>query len=131
MAVLKDSKDQYNFIEITAISHHTDITEGSYFVFKYVSREKIMYELNFGWTNQIVQAFIEMLKQFPLEKYNGHFSHYEQHLEIKWDYIVEGNYYNVHFLESDSPIIIQTTKEDLILLGLSFEKEWKESPMTG
>ena len=129
MVILKDIHDSGTYIEYNVKNHYIDEMEGSQLFFRYIHQDKTVYELNFGWTNLTVHSFISMLKEFPLEEYDGYFSHFEKYLEVKWDYIAKEDYYNIHFTESDMLIIIKAKKNDLILFGESFEKEWIESPV--
>ncbi|ETT30237.1 hypothetical protein C162_33548 [Paenibacillus sp. FSL R7-269] len=37
-----------------------------------------------GWTNFTLNKFVEMLNNFPMDIYNGYFSHYDESFEWKW-----------------------------------------------
>lgn len=129
MAILRDINNNKTYVEYKVIDHYLDDMEGSQLSFKYVQNDEIIYEVNFGWTNRTVHSFISMLKQFPIKEYEGYFSHFEKHLEIKWDRIDGLNHYNIHFIENDTPTVITAKQEDLIAWGMSFGKAWEESPV--
>lgn len=129
MTILKDRINPHTYVEFTVIDHRLDEMEGSQLAFTYVQQDQLIYEVKFGWSNRVVHSFIEMLKRFPIEQYEGYFSHFEKHLELKWNDLGEADEYEIHFIDADIPILIRTNKTDLIELGTLFEEEWKQSPV--
>jgi len=129
MAILSHINKDNTYIKYDVIDHRIDELEGSQLCFEYVLEGKRIYEQNFGWTNRTVHSFIHMLKQFPLPIYEGYFSHFEKHLEVKWEYNEVEDDYTVHFIDANTSMIIKTTREQLIVFGNQFEKEWHQSPV--
>ncbi len=129
MAILQDAIQQHIYIEYTIIDHRIDELEGSQLSFKYIQQGKVVYAQQFGWTNRTVHSFIHMLKHFPLAVYEGYYSHFEKHLEMKWTYNEADDHYTVQFLDADTVIVLKATQAQLIDFGRQFETEWHQSPV--
>ncbi|MFD1887289.1 hypothetical protein [Paenibacillus wenxiniae] len=127
MAILQDTIQQHTYIEYIPIDHRVDELEGSQLCFTYVEQGKVVYKQRFGWTNRTVHAFIHMLQYFPLRQYDGYFSHFEKHLEMKWSHNEEHDHYTIQFIDADISMTIQAGKEQLITFGHQFQQQWHQS----
>lgn len=129
MAILQDDIQPNTYVECRIIDHRVDELEGSQLFWRYVHLGKVIHELHFGWTNRTVHACIHMLQHFPLPQYEGYFSHFEKHLEIKWNTDEANDSYVLQFIDQGTIMIIQAKKEQLITFGHQLEKEWHQSPV--
>lgn len=123
---LKDTVHLGNSIEFSVLYHMKDADEGSRLVIRFFSDGNLAQELAFGWTNLVLQSFIDLLKQFPLEKYAGHFSHYEKHVELFWEFDPFSETYHLTFdllTDDESTISLVTTQKDIQAFGVAFEDE--------
>ncbi|WP_458120290.1 hypothetical protein [Paenibacillus sp. Z6-24] len=129
MAILRGAENSDAYIEYTVIDHRIDELEGSSLEFKFIKNDRVSYHSKFGWTNYTLRLFIEMLQHFPIEKYEGYFSHFEKHLEVTWQLSDLPSCYTLQFKDVDNVVTLITTSKDIISFGIELEKEWKNSPI--
>ncbi|MFB5268258.1 hypothetical protein ACE41H_15950 [Paenibacillus enshidis] len=123
MAVLRDCENQNRYIEYEFISHIPGDYEGSQLLLKYFTDSSLIREQKIGWTNLTINNFIEMLKTFPNEEYDGYFSHFEKHLEIKWMHEEQTDLYLVILMDIGTLFTLKVSKEDVNIFGAQFEDE--------
>ncbi|WP_289140461.1 hypothetical protein [uncultured Brevibacillus sp.] len=118
-------------VELSFLYHTKDDDEGSKLIAKYYLDGQVAKELEFGWTNRVLKSFIELLKQFPIEIYEGHFSHYEKHLELLWEREPSSDTYLLTFdllTESDSQFSVTVDEKCIHDFGLALEVEMHNAP---
>ncbi|MED1919557.1 hypothetical protein P4V64_30185, partial [Bacillus thuringiensis] len=87
--------------------------------------------VKFRWTIQVLKLFVDLLKQFPIEKYKGIFSHYEKHLEMCWESQPQSGSYNLTFdllTEDEDHFSISASKEQIHAFGLALELLIQNAP---
>lgn len=126
-----DNTNSGKSVELSFLYHTKDDDEGSKLIAKYYLDGHVEKEFEFGWTNRVLQSFIELLKQFPIEKYDGHFSHYEKHLELLWEKEPSSDTYLLTFdllTESNSQFAVTVSKKCIHDFGLALEVEMQNAP---
>lgn len=127
MAILKDVKQNGNYVELSIKRHIPGESEGSRMYFQYVELNRMQYELEFGWTNMVVESYIEATSQFPLPQLHGLYSSFEKHLyELSWINIdMSNDQYKLHFYGSDQDFELITLAEDIRTFGNDLNAEWQ------
>ncbi|MGG0754942.1 hypothetical protein [Brevibacillus laterosporus] len=131
--VLKDTMHDGNFIEFSILYHMKEEDEGSRLVLRTYTDNRLEKELEFGWTNLVLNLFIKALKQFPLEEYDGYFSHFEKHLEFSWEYDPSSEKFNLVFdllTDDEYTFSVRTTQKCIQEFGEVFENGIKTAPST-
>ncbi|MFF2529155.1 hypothetical protein ACFVS2_09610 [Brevibacillus sp. NPDC058079] len=131
VVLLKDEIDTGRYLELSFLYHNRDEDEGSKLVAKFYSENCLELELKFRWTNQVLQLFIDLLKQFPIEKYKGVFSHYEKHLEMRWQSKTSSDIYDLTFdllAEDEDEFSISVSKKNVHDFGLALDLAMQNAP---
>jgi len=121
---LNDSINPESFIEISILTHDPDPDEGSRFMAKFYINNQLSQELEFGWTNRTLKSFINLLRNFPVEEYNGYFSHFEKHLELQWKLESDKDLYFLTFdllVNEDDTFSLKATQDTIKAFGHSLE----------
>ncbi|MGF9907317.1 hypothetical protein [Brevibacillus porteri] len=131
VALLKDNNDVGKYLEISFVYHDRDEDEGSKLMANFYLEDHLEIGLKFRWTNQVLKLFVDLLKQFPIEKYKGLFSHYEKHLEMRWESQPHSGNYNLTFdllTEDEDQFSISVSKEHIHDFGLALELLMQNAP---
>lgn len=71
----------------------------------------------FGWTNETLNRLVEMLTQFPMNFYDGYFSHYDETFEWKWYYETATNLYLIIIFNSGRLLTFKASDEKIREFG--------------
>lgn len=132
MAILRDKEEQGTYIEFSFLSCIPGKNEGCRLNFKHYKENKKFYELNFGWTNQSIDNYIQVTANFPLEMLdnfilnNLHMS-YENHLHgLEWTELDEDHTFSLHFFGAQQDFTLTAIDDEIRQFGREFESEWKK-----
>ncbi len=125
MPILRDKHSPETYIDFSVIKHDPRAGEGGYYTYQYVHNAKLIAEVQFGWTNMVMESFIPMLKEFPQPKWNGYFSHFEENMEVKWLYEYKTDQYLLILMDSGYLFTLKTSKEAIQVFGQQLEQELK------
>lgn len=128
MAVLYDCEDKSTYVEISFIYQIPGEWEGCNFYLRYFKHSTLIREVTVGWTNKVVKLLLNLLSKFPIPEYEGYFSHYEKHLELKWIYESATDQYLLIFLDLGTVFPLKVTKDNLKQFGLDIENEFEAAP---
>lgn len=128
---LKDDTDIGKYLELSFVYHDRDEDEGSQLIARFYIDNRLEIELKFRWTNLVLKLFIDMLKQFPIERYDGVFSHFEKHFEMYWENQASTDLYHLTFdllTRDDEQFEINVRKERIQDFGLALEHAMQIAP---
>ncbi|MEC0205043.1 hypothetical protein P4H39_20745 [Paenibacillus lautus] len=135
MATLSDHEEKGTRAEFTFISRIPGEDEGCHINFKFFRANRIIYDLNFGWTNITIRNFISVTADFPLEYLNGFkldglFMSFEKHLyHLSWKQMDRKGIYQLRFYESEQDFQLTADKESIRRFGSQFKQAWEEAPL--
>ncbi|WP_179090575.1 MULTISPECIES: hypothetical protein [Paenibacillus] len=96
---------------------------------------RIIYDLNFGWTNLEIRNYISVTAEFPLEYLNGFkldglFMSFEKHLyHLSWEQMDRKGIYQLRFYGSEQDFQLTADKESIRRFGSRFKQAWEEAPL--
>lgn len=135
MAVLRDNIDEGTRVEFSFISRIPGEDEGCQINFKFFHSYRLVYDLNFGWTNISIKNYIRVTSEFPLETLNGikldglHMS-FEKHLyQLSWEESDSKGIYKLHFFGPDQDFRLTADKESIRKFGSEFKSDWDHAPI--
>lgn len=129
MAILKgNDKLSIKYMEISYTYHIPEADEGSRLKVIFRDESNIIRTNEFGWTNITLRLFIDLLKNFPIEKYNERFSHFDRPFEIRWVHEYSSDSYLLIIDDLGTLITMFANKEDIILFGEELERELDLAP---
>ncbi|MCM3747702.1 hypothetical protein M3223_10075 [Paenibacillus pasadenensis] len=129
MALLKDHFNPEHQLQVVFTSRHPESDRGCTFSVTVSSDNGITGNTTkFGWTNHILNQFITMLEQFPMERYDGYFSHYDDPFEWLWYLNKETKVYSVLILIHSCKVVFKATAEQLHRFGAEVKEEMKHAP---
>lgn len=135
MAILNDHEEKGTRAEFTFISRIPGEDEGCQINFKFYEAGRIMYDLNFGWTNLTIRNFISVTAEFPLEVLNGFnldglFMSFEKHLyQLSWELMEREGIYQLRCYGSEQDFQLKADKESVRKFGSQFKQDWVEAPL--
>ncbi|MEK4851775.1 hypothetical protein NST04_18150 [Paenibacillus sp. FSL H7-0756] len=83
MAKLKDYYNSNKYLNMKFVYYDNRPDQGCRFIVSNTEDGNSMTS-EVGWTNFTLNKFIEMLNNFPMDSYDGYFSHYDESFEWKW-----------------------------------------------
>lgn len=128
MARLYDCEDKETYIEFEFIYHIPGDLEGSRFHLRYFKGFVLSREVSVGWTNRVMNMFLNLLSNFPKEEYEGYFSHYEKHLELKWFYEEATNHYLLIWMDLGTIFTLKSNASGLKQFGYDLMNSLKTAP---
>ncbi|MGG4095148.1 hypothetical protein [Paenibacillus lautus] len=96
---------------------------------------RIIYDLNFGWTNLAIRNYFSVTAEFPLEYLNGFkldglFMSFEKHLyHLSWEQMDRKGIYQLRFYGSEQDFQLTADKESIRRFGSRFKQAWEEAPL--
>ncbi|MBX4149345.1 hypothetical protein [Paenibacillus lautus] len=135
MATLNDHEEKGTRADFTFISRIPGEDEGCQVNFKFYQDKRIIYDLNFGWTNLTIRNFISVTAEFPLEYLNGFkldglFMSFEKHLyQLSWKPMEQEGIYQLRFYGSEQDFQLKADKESVRRFGSQFKQDWDEAPL--
>ncbi|WP_054026265.1 hypothetical protein [Bacillus sp. FJAT-28004] len=125
---LRDCQANDTFINFLFLSHTPDPDEGSYLEVSFFNNSKLERTSEFGWANRVLYKFIEILKNFPVNDQDGHYSHFEKHFNLRWIHENATGYYLIIIEDVGNLFTLKVTKDDLVNLGKQLEIESYKAP---
>lgn len=113
MARLYDCENKETYIEFEFIYHIPGELEGSRFYLRYFKSSVLTREVSVGWTNRVINMFLNLLSNFPNQEFEGYFSHYEKHLELKWIHEAATNQYLLIWMDLGTIFTLKSNPSDL------------------
>lgn len=135
MATLSDHEEKGTRAEFTLISRIPGEDEGCQINYKFFRANRIIYDLNFGWTNLTIRNFISVTADFPMEYLNGFkldglFMSFEKHLyHLSWEQMDRKGIYQVRFYGSEQDFQLTADKGSIRRFGSQFKQAWEEAPL--
>ncbi|ETT65659.1 hypothetical protein MHI43_05240 [Paenibacillus sp. FSL H8-0457] len=135
MAVLNDNFDEGTRVEFSFISRIPGEDEGCQINFKFFNSNRLIYDLDFGWTNITIRNYIAVTSEFPIEtlhgiKLDGLFMSFEKHLyELSWEESNSNGIYNLFFREADQDFKLTADIESIRKFGSEFKLDWDKAPV--
>ncbi|GFZ85195.1 hypothetical protein GCM10008018_34030 [Paenibacillus marchantiophytorum] len=102
--------------------------EGSRIRVTFYRNKLVERTIDMGWTNIVLFRFINLMKNFPLEKPNGNYHHFEKHLEFHWIYEYSTDLYLLVLEDQGILFPLKTSKSELVKFGHALEKAVKLAP---
>lgn len=135
MAALSDHEEKGTRAAFAFISRIAGEDEGCQINFKFFQANRIIYDLNFGWTNMTIRNFISVTAEFPLEYLNGFkldglFMSFEKHLyHLSWEQMDRKGIYQLRFCGSEQDFQLTSDKESIRRFGSQFKQAWEQAPL--
>ncbi|MBT2762992.1 hypothetical protein [Paenibacillus sp. ISL-20] len=133
MATLSDHEEKRTRAAFALISRIPGEDEGCQINFKFYKANRIMYDLNFGWTNLTIRNFVSVTAEFPLEYLNGFkldglFMSFEKHLyQLSWEPMERKGIYQLRFYGSEQDFQLTANKESIRRFGSQFKQAWDKA----
>ncbi|MFE4714746.1 hypothetical protein ACFRAM_28280 [Paenibacillus sp. NPDC056722] len=127
MARLKDHHNINKFLEMEFIYRDNRPDQGCRF--KIITNENgsnIVSDI--GWTNVTLDKFIEMLLKFPMDFYDGYFSHYDESFEWKWIHELDTNVFLITIFVSGRAISYNASIDSIKDFGSQILKDISNTP---
>ncbi|WP_405110490.1 hypothetical protein MHH28_00835 [Paenibacillus sp. FSL K6-1217] len=83
MAKLQDHYENDKSLKMEFVYRDERPDQGCKFIVTITENRSIVVS-EVGWTNFTLNKFVEMLNHFPMDLYNGYFSHYDESFEWTW-----------------------------------------------
>ncbi|MDP4096190.1 hypothetical protein OIN60_05320 [Paenibacillus sp. P96] len=131
MAILHDKDNKGTFVKFTFLRCIPGEYEGCRLNFQYHKANKIIYDLDFGWTNITIKNYIELTSVFPLEIQNGIqlnqlYTSFENHLYgLEWKELGIKNAYQLRFFGSQQNFLINANYDNIRQFGNDLRLEWE------
>ncbi|WP_339272367.1 hypothetical protein NYE54_13450 [Paenibacillus sp. FSL K6-1330] len=135
MATLSDHEEKGTRAVFAFISRIHGEDEGCQINFNFFQANRIIYDLNFGWTNLTIRNYISVTAEFPLEYLNGFkldglFMSFEKHLyQLSWEPKEQEGIYQLHFYGSEQDFQLTADIESIRRFGSQFKQAWDEAPL--
>lgn len=117
------------FVEFEFIYHIPGEYEGNELKITFHENNQVVTTLKIDWTNITLNHFIQLMKDFPGEKYKKHFTHFDKDFELQWLHEYGSDLYILYFEYKGlflSPI--KVNKENLHTFGDALENEMHSAP---
>ncbi|MBA2943626.1 hypothetical protein HZF08_35720 [Paenibacillus sp. CGMCC 1.16610] len=129
LAILKELNDT-SCIEIhfEILHHYPEENEGSRIFITFYREKAVEKTIDMGWTNQTLFSFINLMMNFPLDKKNGDFHHYEKHLELHWTYEYDTDLYLLTFEDQGKLFLLKSSQNELTKFGNALKNAVESAP---
>ncbi|MNW30374.1 hypothetical protein D3C74_72590 [compost metagenome] len=127
MAILRDHFNNNKLLELQIISRDKRLDQGCQLLVT-IDDTGSNTHVEFGWTNETLNKFIEMLDKFPMELYDGYFSHYDESFEWKWYYEQATDLYLVIIFLSGWIPTLKVSAEELRRFGAQVVSDIDHAP---
>ncbi|MCY9516759.1 hypothetical protein [Paenibacillus apiarius] len=128
MAVLKDFNDRDLCLHVEFLHRDRRSDQGCSIRTTSLRGETTLFVTEFWWTNETLNRFVESLINFPMEIYDGYFSHYDETFEMKWYIEPKTNLYLLIFFNSGILNTLKVPQEEIIAFGEDILKEMDKAP---
>lgn len=81
-----------------------------------------------GWTNKTLFSFINLMVNFPLDKANGNFYHFEKHLKLHWTYEYDTDLYLLTFEDQGTLFLLKSNQNELAKFGNALKNAVETAP---
>lgn len=81
-----------------------------------------------GWTNFTLSKFVEMLNHFPMDVYNGYFSHYDESFEWTWTRQSDPALFLITVFTAGSEFSYTSSIQEIKTFGAAIIEEIKRAP---
>lgn len=118
IVILKDlDNTSCKEIHFEVLHHYPEENEGSRIVVTFYREKAVEKTIDMGWTNKTLFSFINLMLNFPSDKTNGSFNHFEKHLELHWSYEYETNVYMLTFEDQGTLFLLKSSQGELVKFG--------------
>ncbi|WP_028593481.1 hypothetical protein [Paenibacillus assamensis] len=132
MAILRDIQENGTYVEFSFLKCIPGDYEGCQLNFKHYKGNRIVYELNFGWTNLTIKNYVEVTSNFPLEvlndfKLDNLYTSFEKHLyHLEWTKLEKDNTHKLRFFGSQQDLTLIVADDEVRQFGLDLNGEWEK-----
>lgn len=135
MAVHNDNFNEGTRVEFSFISRIPGEDEGCQINFKFFNSNRLIYDLDFGWTNITIRNYIAVTSEFPIEtlhgiKLDGLFMSFEKHLyQLSWEESDSNGIYTLFFRGTDQDFKLTADRESIRKFGSEIKLDWDKAPI--
>lgn len=127
VAKLQDHYDNNKLLNMEFVYRDERPDQGCRFIVSNTKNKSIVVS-EVGWTNFTLNKFIEMLKNFPIDLYNGYFSHYDESFEWKWIQQSDNEVFLITVFASGNEFSYYSSIKDIRAFGAAVLEEINIAP---